>query len=39
MTNDQTNWKRMRFKENKVWLATDQSGKPVIKNGKVLIKY
>lgn len=29
----------MRFKENKVWLATDQSGKPVVKNGKVLIKY
>jgi ribonuclease HI len=39
MTNDQTNWKRMRFKENKVWLATDQSEKPVVKNGKVLIKY
>ncbi len=29
----------MRFKENKVWMATDQSGKPVVKNGKVLIKY
>ena len=29
----------MLFKENKVWLATDQSGKPVVKNGKVLIKY
>jgi ribonuclease HI len=39
MTKDQTNWKRMRFKENKVWLASDQSGKPVVKNGKVLIKY
>jgi ribonuclease HI len=29
----------MRFKQNKVWLATDQEGKPVIKKGKVLIKY
>ncbi len=39
MTNDEPKWKRMRFKENKVWLAIDQSGKPVVKNGKVLIKY
>ncbi len=29
----------MRFKNNKVWLATDQNGKPVEKNGKALIKY
>lgn len=29
----------MRFKNNKVWLATDQAGKPVVKNEKVLIKY
>ena len=29
----------MSFKGNKVWLATDQDGKPVVKNGKVLIKY
>jgi len=29
----------MLFKKNKVWLATDQNGTPVIKNGKVLIKY
>jgi ribonuclease HI len=36
---DKRNWQRMRFKQNKVWLATDQEGKPVIKNGKVLIKY
>ncbi len=39
MENNKLNWKRMRFKQNKVWLATDQEGKPVIKNGKVLIKY
>ena len=29
----------MRFKKNKVWLAIDRSGDPVVKNGKVLIKY
>ncbi|MBU0986176.1 MAG: ribonuclease HI [Proteobacteria bacterium] len=29
----------MCFKNNKIWLATDQSGNPVVKNGKVLIKY
>ncbi|MBL7180509.1 MAG: reverse transcriptase-like protein [Desulfobacterales bacterium] len=39
MTTDRFNWKRMRFKDNKVWLAEDQNGKPVVKNGKVLIKY
>ena len=32
-------WKRMRFKKNKVWLAVDRSGKPIEENGKVLIKY
>jgi len=36
---DQTEWKRMRFKKNKVWLAVDGSGKPLEENGKVLIKY
>lgn len=39
MANDKINWKRMVFKNNKVWLATDQSQQPVTKNGKVLIKY
>ena len=39
MTNNKMNWKRMRFKKNKVWLALDQNQKPVVKNGKVLIKY
>ena len=29
----------MRFKNNKVWLALDQNQRPVVKNGKVLIKY
>jgi ribonuclease HI len=32
-------WKRMWFKENKVWMATDAQGMPVSKDGKVLIKY
>ena len=32
-------WKRMWFKDNKVWIATDSRGKPVTKDGKVLIKY
>ncbi|MBN1932139.1 MAG: hypothetical protein JW786_11085 [Desulfobacterales bacterium] len=32
-------WKRMRFKKNKIWLAMDQNGKPINNNGKVLIKY
>ena len=39
MANDKSDWKRMRFKRNKVWLAINQDGKPVVKNGKVLIKY
>ena len=29
----------MRFKKNKVWLAVDHSGKPLEKDGRVLIKY
>ena len=39
MGTDQPEWKRMRFKKNKVWLAVDRFGKPVEENGKVLIKY
>ena len=39
MTNDNINWKRMVFKKNKVWLATDKDQKPITKNGKVLIRY
>ena len=34
-----SSWKRMRFKENKVWMAVDQNEKPIVRNGKVLIKY
>jgi ribonuclease HI len=39
MTTDEPKWKRMRFKTNKVWVSTDQAGQPVVKGGKVLIKY
>jgi ribonuclease HI len=39
MEPDTPEWKRMRFKTNKVWLAVDRSGKPIEENGKVLIKY
>ena len=43
MTQDQqpetVEWKRMRFKKNKVWLATNLDGSPLLKNGKLLIKY
>ncbi len=33
------NWKRMQFKNHKVWIATDEKNHPVVKNHKVLIKY
>jgi ribonuclease HI len=33
------NWTRMWFKTNKVWMAVDAQGKPIIKDGKVRIKY
>jgi len=36
---DKPEWKRMRFKTNKVWLSVDSTGNPVEKDGKVLIKY
>ena len=43
MTSDQkreaSNWQRMWFKTNKVWMALDEKGEPVVKEGKVLIKY
>ena len=39
MEKEQTEWKRMIFKGNKVWLATNQDGKPRQRRGKVLIKY
>ena len=39
METEKHEWKRMRFKKNKVWLSVDSAGNPVEQNGKVLIKY
>jgi ribonuclease HI len=39
MANNDISWKRMVFKKNKVWLAIDRDQNPVVKNGKMLIKY
>ncbi len=39
MSGSKSGWTRVRFKANKVWLATDADGTPRSKNGKVLIKY
>ena len=36
---NQLKWRRMRFKNNNVWQAMDTNGRPLEKNGKVLIKY
>jgi ribonuclease HI len=32
-------WRRMRFKKNKVWVETDDQGRPAIENKRVRIKY
>lgn len=34
-----TDWKRMRFKKNKVWVALGPDGCPDVADDKVLIKY
>ena len=43
MTSDRepetSDWQRMWFKENKVWMATDSQGTPISRDSKVLIKY
>ena len=39
MDNEKSDWTRMWFKTNKVWMAVDKQGNPRIKDGKVLIKY
>lgn len=39
MENDHPDWKRMRFKGNKIWVRLDKTGKPEIKNNRALIKY
>jgi len=39
LTDDAIQWVRRRFRGNKVWLATDERGRPLEKKGKQLIKY
>ncbi len=39
MTTGDSGWMRMRFKQNKVWVAVDADGKLQVHNGKALIKY
>lgn len=39
MTDQNTNWKRMAFNGNKVWMEVDDQDRPLVQNGKVLIKY
>lgn len=39
MAPEEYNWKRKRFKKNKVWVATDSNGKLMIRKNKALIKY
>lgn len=34
-----SNWTRMSFKGNKVWVQLDDNGKPAVSDGKILIKY
>ncbi|MEE4355521.1 MAG: ribonuclease H [Desulfococcaceae bacterium] len=36
---DGRTWTRMRFKKNKVWVACNAQGKPLVENGKSLIRY
>lgn len=38
-TNKYANWKRMRFKRNKVYVAVNEQDRPIIEKSKVLIKY
>ena len=39
MSDDNSDWKRMSFKGNKVWVPVDENGTLQVENGKVLIKY
>jgi ribonuclease HI len=36
---DNRNWIRMMFRNNKVWMALSLDGRPLVKEGKVLVKY
>ncbi|MEW5736600.1 MAG: ribonuclease H [Thermodesulfobacteriota bacterium] len=33
------NWVRMAFKNQKVWVAADENGKPKVENGRVRLRY
>lgn len=39
MTDAPDRWKRMRFKQNKVWVAVDENDLPILENGKARMKY
>jgi len=39
MKTGDSGWMRMRFKQNKVWVAVGPDGKMRVNNGKALIKY
>lgn len=39
MTEKDINWKRMCFKNNKVWVASDGDDNLILNDGKALIKY
>ncbi|MBU0992041.1 MAG: ribonuclease HI [Proteobacteria bacterium] len=39
MPENDSDWKRLCFKNNKVWALVDKSGNYILKEGKVLIKY
>ena len=36
---DGSSWVRMRFKKYKVWVEVGAHGRPLVKDGKVRIKY
>ncbi len=39
LTDAPDRWKRMRFKQNKVWVAVDENDLPRLENGKARMKY
>ncbi|MDO9264821.1 MAG: RNase H family protein, partial [Desulfosalsimonadaceae bacterium] len=39
MKPEDINWVRKQFKNNKVWVAADANGQPMVEKNKVLIKY
>jgi len=39
LTDHAAQWERKRFKGNKVWMAMDSQGRPLMNKNKVLIKY